>query len=467
MNNINKEAEKFDAVIIGSGQAGNPLAKDLASEGWKVAVIERNFAGGSCINYGCTPSKTMFASAKTADFIKRSYEYGIYTSSVKVNMKEVYLRKKEIVQSFRKGTLKRLYSSKNISLIKGEASFIDSNTIKISLKKNETRIISSNKIFINTGGRPSIPSINGLDKISYLDSTSIMELKELPKHLLIVGGGYIGVEFGQMFKRFGSNVSIIQHSGQLLGREDPDIAQEIKRILEKEDVEVYLNSDVIKVEKLKNNILLTMSNGKKEVAISGSHILIAAGHKPNTEDLNLPAAGIKTDEKGYIKVNDKLETNIEGIYALGDVKGGPAFTHISYDDYRIVRDNILLNKNRTIRGRIVPYTVFIDPQLGRVGLNETEAKKKRIDYSVARMPMNYIARAIEAGETRGLMKIIIDQKTDKILGCAVLGIEGGELMSMIQIAMMGNLKYTALKEAIFTHPTLAESLNSVFLHIEK
>ena len=466
MHNLDKETEKFDAVIIGSGQAGNPLAKDLALEGWKVAVIEKKFVGGSCINYGCTPSKTMYASAKTANFVKRASEYGIHTSSVKVNMKEVYKRKKEIVESFRRGTLKRLDSSENINLIKGKASFIDSNTIKIGLK-NGTKIINSDKIFINTGGGAVIPAINGLNKIPYLDSTSIMELKELPKHLLIIGGGYIGVEFGQMFKRFGSEVTIIQRSGQLLNREDPDIANEVKKILEEDGIKVYLNSDVIKLEKLKSNISIYISNGKKGTIVSGSHVLIAAGHKPNTEELNLPAAGIKTDEKGYIKVNDKLETNIEGIYALGDVKGGPAFTHISYDDYRIIRDNILLNKNKTIKGRIVPYVVFIDPQLGRVGLNEIEAKKKRIDYSVAKMPMNYIARTIEAGETRGLMKIIINKKTDKILGCTILGTEGGELMSMIQIAMIGNLKYTILQEAVFTHPTLAESINNVFSHIEK
>ena len=466
MHNLDKETEKFDAVIIGSGQAGNPLAKDLALEGWKVAVIEKKFVGGSCINYGCTPSKTMYASAKTANFVKRASEYGIHTSSVKVNMKEVYKRKKEIVESFRRGTLKRLDSSENINLIKGKASFIDSNTIKIGLK-NGTKIINSDKIFINTGGGAVIPAINGLNKIPYLDSTSIMELKELPKHLLIIGGGYIGVEFGQMFKRFGSEVTIIQRSGQLLNREDPDIANEVKKILEEDGIKVYLNSDVIKLEKLKSNISIYISNGKKGTIVSGSHVLIAAGHKPNTEELNLPAAGIKTDEKGYIKVNDKLETNIEGIYALGDVKGGPAFTHISYDDYRIIRDNILLKKNKTIKGRIVPYVVFIDPQLGRVGLNEIEAKKKRIDYSVAKMPMNYIARTIEAGETRGLMKIIINKKTDKILGCTILGTEGGELMSMIQIAMIGNLKYTILQEAVFTHPTLAESINNVFSHIEK
>ena len=241
---------------------------------------------------------------------------------------------------------------------------------------------------------------------------------------------------------------------------------EVKKIFEEDGINVILNSDIKKIEKNKNKISLTIAANKKMKIISGSHLLIAAGHRPNTEDLNLAAAGIITDERGYIKVNDKLETNIEGIYALGDVKGGPAFTHISYDDYRIVRDNIMHNKNRTTRGRMVPYTVFIDPQLGRVGLNESEARKKGINYIVAKMPMSYIARAIEVSETRGLMKIVIDKKTEKILGCTILGEEGGEIMSMIQIAMMGNLKYSVLKEAIFTHPTLAESLNTVFTNIQ-
>ena len=466
MEKENRETEKYDAIIIGSGQAGNPLAKDLASNGWKVAVIERNYVGGSCINYGCTPSKTMAASAQVADFVRRSSEYGVPSSPLKVNMKDVYQRKKQTVESFRKGSLKKLKGSENITLIRGEASFIDSATLRINSRNKKIKFAGSDKIFINTGGRPAIPAIDGLEKISFLDSTSIMELEELPKHLVILGGGYIGVEFGQMFKRFGSEVTIIQKGKQLLSREDPDIAAEIKKIFEKDGINVLLNSELKKIEKDKNKISLTVAINKKEKVISGSHLLIAAGHKPNTEDLNLPAAGVKTDIDGYIKVNDKLETNVKGIYALGDVKGGPAFTHISYDDYRIMRDNILHNKNRTIRGRMVPYTVFIDPQLGRIGLNESEAKNKGIDYTTAKMPMSSVARAIEISQTRGMMKIIIDKNTEKILGCTILGVEGGEMMSMVQIAMMGNLKYTSLQGAIFTHPTLAESLNNVFAHME-
>jgi dihydrolipoamide dehydrogenase len=462
----NNEPEKFDAVIIGSGQAGNPLAKALASNGWKTAVIERNYAGGSCINYGCTPSKTMAASAQTASFVKRSSEYGIHTSAVKVNMKEVYERKKKIVEIFRKGTLKKLQGSDNIQLIRGEASFVDSSTIKVNQRNNKIRILTGGKIFIDTGGSPEIPQLEGLDEVSYLDSTSIMELQEIPQHLIIIGGGYIGVEFSQMFRRFGSDVTILQKNNQLLTKEDPDIADQVKEILEEDNIKIYLNTSINKIEKENDKIAVSFTTNEKKKKISGSHLLIAAGHKPNTEDLNLPAAGIKTDEKGYIKVNEKLETNIEGIYALGDVKGGPAFTHISYDDYRIIRDNILQNKNRTINGRLVPYTVFIDPQLGRVGINESQAKEKGIEYAVARMNMSHVARAFEVSKTKGVMKIIVDKKTEKILGCSILGIDGGELMSMIQIAMMGNLKYTDLKEAIFTHPTLAESLNNVFSSLQ-
>ena len=457
--------DNYDAIILGSGQAGNPLAKDLASNGWKVAIIERKYVGGSCINYGCTPSKTMAASAQIAYFVKESSQYGIHSSLFKINMKEIYRRKKQTVESFRKGTLKRLKSSENITLFRGEASFTDSKTVKINTKNNRSVTITSDKIFINTGGRPAIPSIKGLDNVSYLDSTSIMELEVLPKHLIILGGGYIGVEFGQMFRRFGSDVTIIQKGKQLLKQEDPDIAREVKRIFKDDKIKVFLNSSVMKIEKEKNKISLTVKTNGKEKNISGSHLLIAAGHKPNTAELNLAAAGVKTNEKGYIKVNEKLETNIDGIYALGDVNGGPAFTHISYDDYRVVRDNILYNKNKTTRERMVPYTVFVDPQLGRVGLNEIQAKERGIKYSVAKMPMSYVARAIEVGQMRGMMKIIIDKKSEKILGCTILGIEGGELMGMVQIAMMGNLKYSRLQEATFTHPTLAESLNSVFANL--
>ncbi len=458
-------SKKFDAIIIGSGQSGNPLAKSLAENNWHVAVIEKLYVGGSCINYGCTPSKTLAASARIAYLTKNSSSFGVQSDHVKVSMNQVYQRKKKIVESFRSGVLKGL-EHKNITLFRGTASFLDSKTIEIKTSKNKSETITADKIFINTGGRPSIPKINGLKEIPYLDSTSIMELKEIPEHLLIIGGGYIAVEFGQMFRRFGSKVTIVQRGNQLLTKEDKDIADEVYNILKDDGINIFLNAETNKVstskQKNKNIINLSVSTAKGSKKISATHLLIAAGHTPNTEELNLSAAGIKTNEKGFITTNNHLETNIKGVYAIGDVKGGPAFTHISYDDFRILKSNILDKKNRSVKGRMIPYVVFMDPQLGRIGLNEKEAKSKKINYSVAGMPMSKVSRAIEKSETRGMMKVLVDVKTEKILGCTILGFEGGEIMAMIQIAMMGNLKFSALKNGIFAHPTLAESLNNLF-----
>lgn len=455
--------EKFNAVIIGSGQGGNPLSAFLASKGWKTALIEKKFIGGSCINFGCTPSKTMAASAKAAYLAERSSDFGINTSSVKTIMSKVYERKKNIVESFRQRSSNKLKSD-NISLFKGTASFTGSNKLKIKTEKDEFEI-TSEKIFIDTGGRPAIPRIKGLNSVKYLDSTSIMELTELPEHLIILGGGYISLEFAQMFKRFGSEVTIIQRSGQLLSKEDEDIADEIKKIFEEENISVILNSELKEIKNSNGRITAVINSDKTEKELNGSHILIAAGHRPNTEELNLDSAGIETDEKNYIKVNEKLETNVKGIYALGDVKGGPAFTHISFDDFRIIKDNLFGEKNRTINDRILTYTIFTDPQLGRAGLNEKQATETGINFKTAKMPMKNVARALEAGESEGLMKILINPETEKILGCSILGMEGGEMMSMIQIAMLGNLKYTSLQKAVFAHPTLAESFNNVFSNI--
>ncbi len=465
MNDPTRATEKqFDSIIIGTGQSGKPLALYLAGEGKKVAVIERNYVGGSCINYGCTPSKTMAASAKAAYLAERAEEYGINLSSYKVNFKKVIKRKNEVVRDFRKSGEKSLEQNNNVTFVRGSASFADKNLIMIE-KPDGTKIeLSSKNIYINTGGRPKIPSIPGLDKINFLDSTSIMELKEIPDHLIILGGGYIGLEFGQMFKRFGSKVTIVEHGDQLLKREDRDISNEIKKIFEEDGIKVLLNKEVVGIKKNQKGKIKIFFDDTE--SISGTHLLVAAGHIPNTEELNLEAAGIECNDSGYIKVNENLETNIKGIFALGDVKGGPAFTHISYDDFRIIRNNLKAPGSASIKGRFVSYVVFIDPQLGRVGLNEKEASKLGKKFLIAKMPMSYVARAIESNETRGLMKIIIDAETENILGCSVLGMEGGEILAMIQIAMMGNLKYSSLKDGIFAHPTLAESLNNVFNTLE-
>lgn len=453
---------KFDAIIIGTGQAGKPLAIALAEKGWHTAVIEKGDVGGSCINYGCTPTKTLIASAKAAYTAANAGIFGIITDNVKPDFKKIIARKNKIVKDFLKAGENSLLKNKNIELIYGTASFISPYKINVLLKNGRNKIIESKKIFINTGVIPAIPKIEGINEIKYYTSKSLMDIKALPEHLVIIGGGYIGLEFGQMFKRFGSKVTIIQNGEKLLSREDDDAADEMYNILTQEGIKIHLNAKTKRILKMKNGIALEVSlpNGNKK--IKGSYLLIAAGVKPNTELLKLNAAGIETDDKGFIKTSDRLETNVNGIYALGDVKGGPAFTHISYDDYRIVKANLLEGENKTIRGRLVPYTVFTDPQLGRVGITENEAKNNNIKYKIFKMPMSNAARAIETSETNGFMKAITDEDTKQILGCAILGSDGGELMSMIEIAMMAKLPYTEMKDAIFAHPLLAESLNNLF-----
>jgi len=455
--------ERYDAIIIGTGQAGKPLSVALAEAGWKTAVIERRHVGGTCINVGCTPTKTMVASARVAYLTRRGADYGVHTNSVRVNMAEVRRRKQAIVDSFRNGSQRHLQSTKNLELIFGDASFSGPKSVTVRAPSGETRHLTADKIFINTGGRPESPPLPGLDSVPVLDSTSIMELDVLPNHLLVLGGGYIGLEFGQMFRRFGSPVTVVQRGKQLLAREDADVAEEVAKILREDGIEVLLETQAVRVAKDGGGtIRLTVSGPAGERTLSGSHLLVAAGRAPNTEALSLTAAGITTDKRGNIPVNDRLETNVPGIYALGDVKGGPAFTHISYDDFRVIKVNLLDGGNATTNGRLVPYTVYIDPQLGRVGMTEAEARAQGRRIRIAKMPMNYVARALEMDESRGFMKAVVDAETGEILGCAVLGVEGGELMSMLSIAMMGKVPYTTLRDAIFAHPTLAESFNNLF-----
>ncbi|CAN5420003.1 mercuric reductase [soil metagenome] len=462
-----QKPQKFDAIILGVGQAGNPLAMELASKNWKIAVVERHKVGGSCINYGCTPSKTMMASAYAAHLIRRAGEYGISAELKEVNLPLVVKRKNEIVEQFRNGIEKSLEGEENIKLIYGEASFLSTHQISVSSTDGGTSIIESEKIFINCGGQPDIPDIKGVHSINYLNSTSIMDLKELPKHLLVIGGNYLGLEFAQMFKRFGCQVSILEKNDQLLSREDEDIAKEVEKILKEEGLNIYLNAEIkeIKNNEEESEILFSIENEIK--SLKGSHILMAAGRKPNTSSLQLDRAGVETDEKGYIKVNEKLETNVAGVYAMGDINGGPAFTHISYNDFRIIKANLFSKeKSRNTKERMVPYTMFTNPELGRVGISEKQAREKGIKIKIAKMPMNKAARAIEKGETKGLMKVIIEEDSDKILGASILGTEGGEILAVLQIAMMGNLPYTELRDGVFSHPTLAESLNNLFMAIE-
>ena len=459
--------DQYDAVIIGSGQAGNPLAKAFANAGRKTALIERAYIGGTCINYGCTPTKTMFNSARVAYLARRAADFGVHAGNINVNMKEVRERKQGVVEQFRDAGLKGIKKTENLHLLTGDARFIGKREIELKLNSGGIRTLSAEKIFINTGGRSAKAKFEGIDEIPTLDSTSIMELDELPEHLLVLGGGYIGLEFGQMFGRFGSDITIIQKAEQLLGREDPDIAEAILKVMKEDGIKVLLNTEAVRAKRRGARTELTVRTSGAEQTLSGTHLLLAIGRKSNTEDLNLSVAEVGTDEQGNVKVNNKLETDVPGVYALGDVKGGPLFTHISYDDFRIIRTNLLEGGNATTNDRFVPYTVFIDPQLGRIGINETEAKEKGLNFRVAKLEMTHVARAIEMSETRGFMKAIVEAETNQILGAAVLSVEGGELMAMFEIAMMGKLPYTVLKEGIFAHPTLAESLNNLFTAMDK
>jgi pyruvate/2-oxoglutarate dehydrogenase complex dihydrolipoamide dehydrogenase (E3) component len=408
----------------------------------------------------------MAASARVAYLARRASDYGVETGPVKVNLAQVRERKRKVVERFRNGAEQVLEAIANLDVIRGEASFIDARTVNVE-GAGEALRLSAEKIFINTGAQPVVPPIDGLNRVPFLDSTSIMELDALPKHLLIIGGGYIAIEFGQMFRRYGSQVTIIERGKQLLAREDSDVAEEVDKILREDGIDVRLKARASRVEtNALGEIQLAVRDDGGEATVKGSHLLIATGRRPNVGHLNLAAAGLEMDEKGYVKVNDRLETNVPAIYAIGDIKPGPAFTHISYDDFRIIQANLLEHGNATIEDRLVPYTIFMDPQLGRVGLTEKEARAQGRSIRVAKLSMGNVARAIEFGETRGFMKAIVDTGTNQILGCAILGIEGGEVMTVLQIAMMGKLPYTAIRDGIFAHPTLAESLNNLFMAMD-
>jgi len=411
--------EHYDAIVIGTSQGGRFLPVDLAKAGQKVALIERAQLGGVCVNRGCTPTKTMVASARLAYQARRGAEYGVRLGPVSVDLAAVRERKRAMVAGARQNYASRL-AQDGLDLIEGEAHFTGPKTVEVVLSGGGTRQISAPVIVVDTGTRPRPLAITGAADVPVLDSTLIMELDELPEHLIILGGGYIGLEFGT-------------------------------------------SSAPVRVEPAGGGRLrMTVRTADGERQIEGSHLLSAIGRIPNTDALTPEAAGIRLDGRGFIEVDEYLETSAPGVYAMGDVKGGPAFTHLSYDDYRILHANLIRHEKASTRDRIVPYTVFIDPQLGRAGLTEHEARAQGRAVRVAKLPMSAVIRAIETGETRGFMKAVVDAGSGQILGCAILGSEGGEIMTMIQVAMLGKLPYTAMADAVFTHPLLAEGLNTLF-----
>jgi pyruvate/2-oxoglutarate dehydrogenase complex dihydrolipoamide dehydrogenase (E3) component len=462
--------QQYDAIVIGASTASvSRFCPTFAQAGWKIALIEREHVGGTCVNVGCMPTKTLVASARVAYLARRAAEYGVLTAPVTVDMAAVWQRKQQLVGGIRHFAEGLIDQADGVDLIRGEARFTGPKALDVCLHDGGVRQLTADTIVIDTGARPGRPSIPGLERVSTLDSTSIMELDTLPDHLLVLGGGYVGLEFSQMFRRFGSQVTILQSGKQLLARENPDVAQAITAILREDGVEVLLEAHTSRAEPTQDGkIALTVSTPEEaERTLIGSHLLVATGRVPNTERLHLEAAGIQTDTHGAIQVNERLETSVPGVYALGDVKGAPAFTHVAYHDVGILRINLLEGGQASTTGRLIPTTVFIDPQLGRVGLTETEARSQGHTIRVTTLPMAMVLRAMDVGETRGFMKAIVDADTEQILGAAILGIEGGEIMAVIQTAMLGQLPYTALRDGILAHPTLAEGLTSLFAALER
>jgi pyruvate/2-oxoglutarate dehydrogenase complex dihydrolipoamide dehydrogenase (E3) component len=441
----------YDAIVIGSGQAGNPLSQKLADRGWSVALIEQDHLGGTCINTGCTPTKTMVASAQIAHYARNASRWGVKVGEVSVDLPGIVARKDRTVSQWRSGIERKIGERKTLRLVHGHARFVGPHEIRVG---DET--LSSERIFIDTGARPDVPTVDGLEQVEFLNNASIMQLKQLPEHLLVLGGGYIGLEFGQMFRRFGSRVTIVHRDEQLVPREDADVAEALQAALEAEGVRFILGATTKRVEKRDSGVALQVESRGSAETLNGSHLLVATGRRPNTEDLGLPAAGVETDERGFVRVNNRLETSVPGVWALGDVKGGPAFTHISFNDYQIVYANLIEGGALTTDHRPVPYAVFTDPQLGRVCLTEKEARATGKRLKIGTIPMSWVARAIERDETAGLMKLVVDAGTDQILGAAILGAEGGELVQILHATMLAGAPYTMLKGAVYIHPTLAE-----------
>jgi pyruvate/2-oxoglutarate dehydrogenase complex dihydrolipoamide dehydrogenase (E3) component len=454
---------KYDAIIIGSGQAGNPLAKKLADAGWKTAVIEKKWVGGTCVNIGCTPTKTLIASGRVAYLVKRSADFGIHTPGFSIGIEEILKRKNAKVLASRESSTKGLLETPRLDLLFGNAAFSGPREITVTKEDGSVETLTAPKIFLNTGAKPFIPPITGLAGVDYLTSTSIMDMMEIPTHLVIVGGSYIALEFGQLYRRLGSEVTIIEGNSRFLSKEDEDIAAEIKKVLEEDGIRILTGTHVSEVSSEYKTIRIRLTTN---AALTGSHLLVATGREADTKGLNLPAAGIVLNNDGFIAVNDRLETNVPGIYALGDCKGGPQFTHISYNDHLVVYKNLVEKADQSIAGRLPVYCLFTDPELGRVGLTEKEAREKGLNIKVASMPANKIARAWENDETRGMLKAIVDADTKKIIGAAALSFAGGELMSVLQMAMMGAIPYDTIRDTVFAHPTFAEALNTLFAGLD-
>lgn len=445
-------ATKYDAIIIGTGQAGPSLAAALSKAGMKVAVIERKRFGGTCVNNGCIPTKTLVASARTAYVARRAADYGVMIAGqIAVDMKKVKARKDEIVRRSNTGVENWMKGLENATVYLGHAQFESPRSVRVG-----EDILEADKIFINVGGRATVPPMPGIEQVPFLNNSSMMEVDFLPEHLIVVGGSYIGLEFGQMYRRFGSRVTVIDRNSRLIKREDEDISDAIKQIMENEGVDIRLSAECMTVEKRSDGVAVKLDCASGDRDVIGSHLLLAVGRIPNTDDLGLERAGIETDAQGYVKVDDELRTNVEGVWALGDCNGRGAFTHTSYNDYEIVAANLLDNDPRRVSDRITAYALYIDPPLGRCGMTEKEVRRSGRKALIGKMMMSRVGRAVEKGETDGFMKILIDAETKEILGASLLGIECDEIIHVIIDVMYARAPYTVIQRAMHIHPTVAE-----------
>jgi pyruvate/2-oxoglutarate dehydrogenase complex dihydrolipoamide dehydrogenase (E3) component len=445
-------ATKYDGIIIGTGQAGPSLAGRLASAGMKVAIVERKLFGGTCVNTGCIPTKTLVASARAAHVARSAGEYGLMIGgSITVDMKKVKERKDSVVRRSNEGVEKWLKSTENLTVYEGHARFEDARRVRVG---NE--LLEAGKFFINVGGRASTPRLPGLDQVRYFNNSSMMEVDFLPEHLVVIGGSYVGLEFAQMYRRFGSEVTVVEMGPRLVQREDEEVSEAIRTILENEGIHIRLGAECIALEKRGDKVAVNVECSSGDKTVVGSHALLAVGRVPNTDDLGLENAGVAVDKRGYVQVDDQLRTNVPGIYALGDCNGRGAFTHTSYNDYEIVAANLLDGDQRRVSDRITAYALYIDPPLGRAGMTETEARKSGRKTLIAKRAMARVGRAVEKGETQGFMKVLVDAETKEILGASLLGIECDEVIHSILDVMYAKAPYTVIQRAMHIHPTVTE-----------
>ena len=458
------DAEHYEILVIGSGEAGKHLTWNMAQAGHRTAVVERKYIGGSCPNIACLPSKNVIRSAKANWFAQHGAEYGIRTGPVSTDMKGVFNRKRKMVEGEVQFHLDR-FKATGAELIRGEARFVAAKTVEVNLNDGGHRMITADRVFLDLGSRSAIPDVPGLATAKPVTHVEALDLDRLPERLIVMGGGYVGLELAQALRRFGAAVTVIEHGRQLAAAEDPDVAQALLENFASEGIEVLLETYVRKVEGISGQkVRIVAENSHGQQSIEGTDLLVATGRTPNTQRIGLETAGIELDARGYIKVNERLETTAPGVWAMGDCAGSPHFTHVAFDDFRVVRDN-LNGGSRTTRDRLIPFCMFTDPELARVGLNETEAKRRGIKYRLAKMPMAAVLRAVALGETRGFVKMLIEAESDRILGFIAFGAEASEMMAAVQTVMLGGLPYTVLRDAIFTHPTAAEGLGPLLVTV--